>query len=246
MSENASRWLALGDIHDDIALFSRIPEADGADGLIVTGDITFNGGAAKALKALDPLAARVPRLLAQIGNMDRSDVNDMLDARDINLHGRARCIFPGVIVIGLGGSTPTPFGTPSEFSEERLAAWLAEGRAEALHLEADWRAQSGGKKAVVALVSHTPPLATACDRLSSGAPAGSRAVRAFVEEYQPALCLCGHIHEARGEDAIGATRIINPGTLASGGYVVLRMRPGADGPELEAELKTLASRTGSV
>jgi hypothetical protein len=48
---------------------------------------------------------------------------------------------------------------------------------------------------------------------------GSRAVRRFIEQYQPLLCLTGHIHEAAGMDRIGRTVIVNPGPIARGGFV---------------------------
>jgi Icc-related predicted phosphoesterase len=70
-------------------------------------------------------------------------------------------------------------------------------------------------------VIHTPPLDTRADRLTSGGHVGSAAVRAFLEETQPALCISGHIHESEGEDRIGRTKVINPGMLAQGGYVVV-------------------------
>jgi Icc-related predicted phosphoesterase len=35
---------------------------------------------------------------------------------------------------------------------------------------------------------------------------------------QPLICFTGHIHEARGIDAIGRTKLINPGPLREGGY----------------------------
>jgi Icc-related predicted phosphoesterase len=42
--------------------------------------------------------------------------------------------------------------------------------------------------------------------------AGSEAIRAAVEKYQPLLHLCGHIHESRGATRIGKTLVINPGS----------------------------------
>ena len=144
------------------------------------------------------------------------------------LHARARELFPGVMAVGVGCSPFTPFGTPSEHPESQLAAWMEEARAEAVAL-------CGDQHPTLVLVAHAPPHATACDRLSSGAPVGSTAVRAFIETHKPALCLCGHIHESRAEDHIGPTHIINPGNFGGGGYVVLRRVK--DG--VAAELKTL-------
>ncbi|MFZ2472683.1 MAG: metallophosphoesterase [Methanothrix sp.] len=61
-------------------------------------------------------------------------------------------------------------------------------------------------------VVHQPPRG-AQDTLYNGESSGSASLRRFVEEYQPDLLLCGHIHEARGEGFIGSTRIVNVGEL---------------------------------
>lgn len=74
------------------------------------------------------------------------------------------------------------------------------------------------------LISHTPPAGTAIDRLKNGKHVGSEAVRAFIETHQPDLCISGHIHEARGEDTIGNTRIYNPGMLQHGGWVDIQLK----------------------
>jgi Icc-related predicted phosphoesterase len=68
---------------------------------------------------------------------------------------------------------------------------------------------------------HAPPSETVCDRLRSGEHVGSRVIRAFVEEAQPDLVLCGHIHEARGLDAIGRSQIANPGPVTAGHYAIV-------------------------
>jgi Icc-related predicted phosphoesterase len=47
---------------------------------------------------------------------------------------------------------------------------------------------------------------------------GSRAVREFIEQQQPAHFFCGHIHEAEGVAIeMGATRAMNVG---KGGYLL--------------------------
>jgi uncharacterized protein len=41
---------------------------------------------------------------------------------------------------------------------------------------------------------------------------GSEAILEAVEDKQPQLVVCGHIHEAAGEEAaIGASRVLNAG-----------------------------------
>jgi hypothetical protein len=49
------------------------------------------------------------------------------------------------------------------------------------------------------------------------APAGSTAVRAFLEQRQPLLGLHGHIHESAGIRRLGRTIAINPGSDYSTG-----------------------------
>ena len=219
------RWVAIGDMHDDsMDTLDAIPEISGADGLIITGDLTNIGGAREAARVLGAARARIPVAAAQIGNMDKPEVAELLSAEGINIHAAARLLAPGLAVIGVGGSTPTPFGTPSEFSEAEYAAWL-----ESCRIEAEKLADQ------VLLVSHNPPKNTKCDVIGGGVHVGSEAVRAFIEKYQPPLCLCGHIHEARATDAIGATQVINPGNFSAGGYIVLSYAQG----RLAADLRVL-------
>lgn len=217
-------WIAVGDIHDRADNLARIPELAAADGLIVTGDITNVGGVAEARRVLDAMRLRLPVTAAQIGNMDKAEVAGYLTREGLNIHADARELAPGLAVMGAGGSTPTPFATPSEFSEERYAAWL----------EAAW--EKARKLApLVVLVSHNPPVGTLCDVVGGNTHVGSTAVREFVEKRRPALCLCGHIHEARAVDAIDEIPVLNPGDFASGGYIVLRYEDG----RVSADLRIL-------
>ncbi|MBI4162517.1 MAG: metallophosphoesterase family protein [Candidatus Aenigmarchaeota archaeon] len=66
------------------------------------------------------------------------------------------------------------------------------------------------------LVTHVPPKDTPLDIIHSGKHVGSKALRRFIEEYQPLLCLSGHIHEApkisnKWLYKIGKTTCINHG-----------------------------------
>jgi Icc-related predicted phosphoesterase len=224
-TQRAYRWLAIGDVHDDgIDKLGAIPELSGADGLIITGDLTNIGGAREAARVLQAARRHVPVVAAQIGNMDKAEVAEFLSTEGINIHAAARLLAPGLAAIGIGGSTPTPFGTPSEFSETSYAAWLESCWPEAKKL-ADQ----------VLLVSHNPPKHTKCDMIGGGMHVGSEAVRAFIETRQPAVCLCGHIHEARATDVIGATQVINPGNFSAGGYIILSYAQG----RLAADLRIL-------
>ena len=64
-----------------------------------------------------------------------------------------------------------------------------------------------------------PRASTPLDMVTNGQHVGSKAVRDFIENYQPDICVTGHIHEGKGEFRIGETLILNPGPLKNGGYV---------------------------
>ncbi len=76
-------------------------------------------------------------------------------------------------------------------------------------------------------VAHAPPHDSKLDRLFKvPEPIGSRAVRRFIEERQPAVALHGHVHESplvtgAFVDQIGATLCINPGQDHERLYAVL-------------------------
>jgi uncharacterized protein len=66
---------------------------------------------------------------------------------------------------------------------------------------------------------HSPPFGTALDFIQGKKYTGSRAIRAFIEKYQPLLTLHGHIHEApeisgKYLDRIGKTLCVNPGQFS--------------------------------
>lgn len=216
-------WIIAGDIHDKPERFAEIPGITEAQGVIITGDLTIMGGIPQARKVLETLAEYNPHIFAQIGNMDRSEITDWLEKEGLNIHAQVRVLARDAALMGIGGSTYTPFGTPSEFSESRYAEWL----------EQMWSVARQYRHIV--LVSHNPPKDTLCDRLRDGSHAGSTAVRTFVLENQPDVCLCGHIHESRALDRLGRTILVNPGPLSAGGYAVLKL----DQPKLSISLHIL-------
>lgn len=216
------RIIAFGDVHMAAQRCVHIPGVSEADLLIANGDLTNYGRRAEAKIVLDQLLAINPHLLAQIGNLDNFEINDYLEQLDLNLHGQARLLHSRVCLIGLGGSNVTPFGTPSEFHEDELSEMLMQAYSQGtdfIHLAAP----KGGANIPLVLVSHTPPYGTAVDTIHGGRHVGSTSVRKFIETYQPDICVTGHIHEARGEDRIGKTHILNPGMLQHGGWVDIQL-----------------------
>ncbi|MCB0164053.1 MAG: metallophosphoesterase family protein [Anaerolineae bacterium] len=111
------------------------------------------------------------------------------------LHGTGVEI-EGVPFFGIGGGIPvTPFGSWSyDFSEDEARRLLADC------------------PAVGVLVTHSPPKGVV-DLSSRGVNLGSVAIREVIEQQQPELVVCGHIHESAGQQAkIGNSVVVNAGT----------------------------------
>ncbi|WP_028572498.1 metallophosphoesterase [Desulfonatronum lacustre] len=204
-------WIGFGDIHEQTANIRLIPELADAAAVLVSGDLTNRGRKNAAERILRDIQRINPRIFAQIGNMDYPEVEDFLNLQGMNIHARGLDLGNGVGLMGVGYSTPTPFGTPGEVSDEQLGLWLVQAHEPVKDLPH------------LLLVAHNPPFNTAADKVGGRTSVGSRAVRAFIETIQPEVCLTGHIHEARAEDRIGKTQVINPGPLAGGGYALIRL-----------------------
>lgn len=210
--------IVFGDIHMATGNIRQIPAISEADLIVLNGDLTNYGTVQDVKEVLDSIMSYNENVLAQFGNLDQPEINDYLDDLGINLHGQAKLVKRRVCLIGIGGSNYTPFGTPSEFDESELehlgqsAFDQAKGYtqlAENLH----------SKKIPQILISHAPPYETVVDKIRSGKHVGSKAVRSLIERYQPDLCVCGHIHEAKGEDIIDKTPVLNHGMFKRGGWV---------------------------
>lgn len=213
--------IAMGDIHERAGGFNILEkEISSADLVIITGDLTQFGDVGKAGLVLEAVKGVNPNILAQVGNLDNLEIDSYLTREGINIHSKGRVV-EGVGILGCGGSGSTPFHTPVEFSEDELKAFLENGYRDV------------NDAPVKILICHAPPVNTKVDMIKSGAHVGSKAVREFIEKYQPDLCITGHIHEASGEDIIGKTRVINPGPFFEGGYVVINVEKG----KAEAELR---------
>lgn len=208
-------WIAFGDVHESTSVLGEIPGLAEAAGVIITGDITNRGSRSAARNVIEAVSAVNPVIMAQPGNMDTDEVQTYLREQGMDLHLRVRELTPGVGLMGVGWSTPTPFGTPGEVQEATLARWLDETAARA-----------DGFDQLIAAV-HEPPHGSQTDRLGNGQHVGSPGVRRFIERVQPAVVITGHIHESTGVERMGRTMVINPGMLAGGGYVRIDYEDGA-------------------
>jgi hypothetical protein len=205
-------WIGFGDIHEDISMLNEIPDLAAAAGVIISGDITNRGGKQKAGQILKRISAINPNIYAQIGNMDRAEITDYLEEKGWNIHATGKQLADNIGIMGVGYSTPTPFRTPSEVPDAMLEQWLSKGYEQIRHLPK------------LILVAHDPPFGSKAAKLPSGENVGNKSVLEFIRRVQPDICLTGHIHEADSEDFIGKTKVLNPGMLCMGGYVLIRLR----------------------
>lgn len=188
------RLLVFSDIHNDSRALETLMDIE-ADFYFAAGDLV---SWARGLdKMAEPMRRRAEHMYVLPGNHEsEKDIAGFCERHGfINFHGGTLAI-GGTHIAGLGYSTPTPFDTPGEYSEQEMAARLE---------------KFAGLKPLV-LICHAPPLETDLDRIKTGLHAGSRAVREFIERVQPGHFFCGHIHEAEGKVIqMGATRAMNVG-----------------------------------
>lgn len=199
--------LVLGDIHGrtkNIEGMIRLIHNRDVDLVLITGDLTSLGGAKQAEEVLKYFEGF--RVLAVAGNFDTSEANNLLERKGISLHAKSRQ-FGEWGIAGFGGGL---FGGPGSllFSEGQIEKGLS------------GLLQGKGKEI---LVTHLPPFGTGVDLARSGAHIGSRAVRKVIEEKQPLVHLCGHCHEAFGEEKIGRTTSINVGSVSEGRALLLKL-----------------------
>jgi Icc-related predicted phosphoesterase len=164
------------------------------------------------------------RLYVMLGNDDEPALRKVLarspvavDPEDLVVD-----IGEGIQMMSCGFANPTPWHSPREMPEVELRA----------HLE-NLVAQLGDPSRSVFNL-HVPPIRTSIDTapvvsedlapvIQGGSvlmgSAGSEAVRAVIEAYQPLIALHGHIHESRGVARLGKTVCVNPGSEYSEGVL---------------------------
>jgi uncharacterized protein len=204
------KMFAISDIHGatkpidkSAALISE------ADWVVIAGDITRTKTRTEAADVIACLEQYSTRILAVHGNWDRLEVKDFLEEKGYSLHGKGR-IIDGIGFFGMGGSSPTPLKTATEYTEEEIALTLQTGYGQVREA-----AQS-------VLISHVPPRGVR-DRSFLGLRGGSHSVKSFLEINPVNLCLCGHIHEAAGIERFCSTLVVNSGSFKKGHYMSIEI-----------------------
>jgi Icc-related predicted phosphoesterase len=188
------RLLIFSDIHSDHRALERLMAID-ADYYFAAGDlVSWARGLDRVGEIMKPKAERV---LVIPGNHESpADIAAFCAKWGFtDMHGVSRQ-FDGCHVAGLGCSSPTPFNTPGEYSEEEITRHL----------------QPFAGLVPLVLVCHCPPKPSRLDQSRDGQHFGSTSVAAFVKSHQPRYFFCGHIHEAEGvQERLGGTHGVNVG-----------------------------------
>ena len=207
----------FGDIHGAAGGVARVVThlmADPPDLVVLVGDLgsdllwndfeprhkvaRWQESIDKILEELEPLG--VPVALVP-GNHDNPAPAVRGQAQDVD--GRI-VELGGIRLAGIGGAGPARFGLPYEWDEADLQKRLQQ--------------RGWFNERLDLLLCHAPPVNTGLDRLLSGEPAGSETLARLIDAVQPALYVCGHIHEAVGHRLLGRTLAVNAGRLIWGEY----------------------------
>lgn len=205
------RILAISDIHGNFQPIIKFLKEDQVDLIILAGDITHFGPPELAEEILNELSSFETPVLAIPGNCDPESIHSKIESsKAVNIHGKNITV-KNIGICGFGGSNPTPFNTPLEFEEIQI------------YDEAKRALNQIKNQNITILVTHAPPYGTKTDLLPSGEHVGSKSLRKIIEELQPTINICGHIHEAVGMDKIGNTHIVNTGQLSEGKACLINM-----------------------
>jgi Icc-related predicted phosphoesterase len=192
---------ATSDIHGNKKIINRLVnvyENSEAELLLICGDIGGKGyQASSALRFgrqqrqdYDYLVAELKKCTKPfcciLGNDDWFDAHD-----DYCLSSGETVKFFGDIV-AFDFVKITPFNTNRESNENKIAYEL-----EKIAINEN-----------SIIMAHCPPY-KAQDKIYSGENVGSKSIRECIENIQPKIWFCGHIHEDFGVSEIGKTLVIN-------------------------------------
>jgi uncharacterized protein len=193
------RILAFVDTHgSDKYIADIINLSHNADIIICAGDITvFENNLEIYLHKLNSIGKPV---LVVHGNHETSSAMQIASTGHPNIFlvHRAYHIIGDYVFFGYGGGGFASTDGSFELAANNFMKTIKD-------LE-----KRDGKSYKFILVTHQPPYGTRLDNI--GYHVGSKSIAKFINEHQPALVVCGHIHECAGnEDKIKETYIINPG-----------------------------------
>ena len=189
------KLLAFSDLHRDLDQAAQLVTMSAkADVVIGAGDFaSMHEGLGETIDALATI--ETPTVLVPGNNETEQALREAASGWSAAtvLHGSGTEI-DGIEFFGLGAGIPvTPWEWSFDLDDEAASAMLA------------------GCPEGVVLVLHSPPR-DHCDSNGTDMHFGSPALLRAVEEKNPRIAVCGHIHESWGcESRIGSTPVRNLG-----------------------------------
>jgi uncharacterized protein len=209
--------LLIADLHGQFGKIDSFLDLN-PEAVFIAGDITNMG----PVDAVDDVLSRIDvPCFAVPGNCDPREIIETIEHSDtVCLHG-SQINLGKITIVGLGGSNPTPFGTPFEMTDKQID--------DVLH-----RAMKKMEKTVHnVLLTHAPPYET-LDKIN-GEHVGSQSIRRHMKSFD--LVCCAHIHEQRGVMDIDGVKVVNPGPAMDGNCAMLHF--GTDSRDIRIELLTV-------
>lgn len=193
------KLLAASDVHGDKSAIEKLvkkAKKEDVDLIVLCGDMTlFENdltGIVGPFRELNKKVVMIP------GNHETFSSVEYLAKQYgpgvYNLHGRSIRFYNDIGIFGVGGADVGFFD-------------VTEGEIDKL-LKKAHKPISNAKHKI--MITHLPPFGTKIDALWEHV--GSKAIRKKVEELEPDVVLCGHIHETAGKsEKIGNSTVINVG-----------------------------------
>ncbi len=209
--------LLIADLHGQFGKIDSFLELN-PEAVFIAGDITNMG----PVDAVDDVLSRIDvPCFAVPGNCDPREILETLEHSDaVCLHG-SQINLGKMSIVGIGGSNPTPFGTPFEMTDKQIDDGL---NAAMKKME---------KTVRNILLAHAPPLET-LDTIN-GEHVGSASIRKHMKSFD--LVCCAHVHEQRGVLDLEGVKIVNPGPAMDGHCAMIHF--GTEAKDIRIELLTV-------
>jgi uncharacterized protein len=209
--------LLIADLHGQFGKIDSFLDLS-PEAVFIAGDITNMG----PVDTVDEVLSRIDvPCFAVPGNCDPREIIDTIEHSDtVCLHGN-QINLGKMTIVGVGGSNPTPFGTPFEMTDKQIDDLLHGAMAK---ME---------KTVHNILLTHAPPFETL--DMINGEHVGSQSIRRHMKAFD--LVCCAHIHEQRGVMDVDGVKIVNPGPAMDGYCAMLHF--GNEARDIKIELLTV-------